>query len=184
MNFLCIDYGLKRIGLAASDGYLARPLGTILNKGDKKNIEALKKYVNSETLIVCGMPYGNLVPEIERFAKNLVEELGAIVVYHDEQYTSQDAEAHIREVRGLKKREKVKDLIDAVAATMILQSYMGTKFYITDACINCGACADTCPVGAIEPKGTQHEIDAKCIKCGNCLGVCPVDAIKSGEDNA
>ena len=55
------------------------------------------------------------------------------------------------------------------------------KFYITDECINCGACVDNCPVGAIEPKGSQHAIDDKCIQCGSCLGVCPVDAIKSGE---
>lgn len=51
------------------------------------------------------------------------------------------------------------------------------KFYINDECINCGACVDTCPVGAIEPKGAKHEIDDKCISCGSCLGICPVDAI-------
>ena len=56
-----------------------------------------------------------------------------------------------------------------------------SAFHITDECINCGMCVETCPVGAIEDKGTTHAIDDKCISCGNCLGVCPVDAIKSGE---
>ena len=55
------------------------------------------------------------------------------------------------------------------------------KFVISDECINCGGCVDTCPVGAIEPKGEKHEIDDKCIQCGSCLGVCPVDAISSGK---
>ena len=56
------------------------------------------------------------------------------------------------------------------------------NFFITNDCINCGACVDTCPVGAIEQKGMKHDIDDKCIKCGNCLGVCPVDAIKAEKE--
>ena len=51
--------------------------------------------------------------------------------------------------------------------------------HITDECISCGACVDTCPVGAISDGGTKHVIDNTCIQCGNCLGVCPVDAIKA-----
>ena len=30
---------------------------------------------------------------------------------------------------------------------------------ITDECINCGACADTCPVNAISEQGDKHVID-------------------------
>jgi|GEM_PF-114267 len=54
-----------------------------------------------------------------------------------------------------------------------------SRVYISDECINCGACVDTCPVEAIVPSGTQYMINDKCIECGNCLGICPVDAIKS-----
>jgi ferredoxin len=55
---------------------------------------------------------------------------------------------------------------------------MGTH-YITDDCINCGACADVCPVDAISEKGELHVVDQPtCTDCGACDEVCPVDAIK------
>lgn len=49
---------------------------------------------------------------------------------------------------------------------------------INDDCINCGACADTCPVSAISEQGGKHVIDADtCIDCGACVDTCPVGAI-------
>lgn len=50
---------------------------------------------------------------------------------------------------------------------------------ITDDCVNCGACADVCPVEAISEGDGKHVIDAdKCTDCGACAGECPAEAIR------
>lgn len=51
-------------------------------------------------------------------------------------------------------------------------------FVIGEDCVNCGACAAQCPVGAISEGDGKQEINAdECISCGSCAGVCPVGAI-------
>ncbi|GFO57209.1 ferredoxin [Geomonas sp. Red276] len=49
---------------------------------------------------------------------------------------------------------------------------------ITDECINCAACEDSCPVNAISEAGDKRVINADtCIDCGACVDTCPVNAI-------
>ena len=44
-------------------------------------------------------------------------------------------------------------------------------FVINDTCVSCGACAGTCPVGAIAEGDGKFEIDAStCVSCGACAG--------------
>jgi NADH-quinone oxidoreductase subunit F len=49
-------------------------------------------------------------------------------------------------------------------------------------CVGCGACARSCPAGAISgERKAAHRIDpGACVKCGACLGTCKFDAIKRG----
>lgn len=50
---------------------------------------------------------------------------------------------------------------------------------ITEECISCGSCVDSCPVEAISEGAEQYEIDADaCIDCGACVDTCPTGAIE------
>lgn len=56
---------------------------------------------------------------------------------------------------------------------------MRMAYKITDDCISCGACAGTCPVGAISEGENHYEIDADmCVECGACQAGCPANAIE------
>ena len=53
---------------------------------------------------------------------------------------------------------------------------------ITDECVSCGACADTCPVNAISEGDAKYVVDPEvCIDCGACEGVCPTGAVHPAE---
>ena len=55
-------------------------------------------------------------------------------------------------------------------------------YKISDACVQCGACAASCPVSCISQGDAKYVIDKdKCIECGTCASVCPVGAPTMGE---
>ncbi|MBQ9786641.1 MAG: 4Fe-4S binding protein [Lentisphaeria bacterium] len=47
-----------------------------------------------------------------------------------------------------------------------------------ETCLGCGACVDSCPVGAIKMDSDKATVvEAECIECGACVGSCPAEAI-------
>ena len=52
---------------------------------------------------------------------------------------------------------------------------------ITDECVACGACVDTCPVEAISlgDSGIYVVDPDTCVDCGACEDVCPTGAVKA-----
>lgn len=54
------------------------------------------------------------------------------------------------------------------------------KYRITDDCVACGICIDSCKYEAISQPDTYYEINPeKCVGCGDCYLGCPVGAIIS-----
>ena len=48
---------------------------------------------------------------------------------------------------------------------------------ITEDCIACGTCVQSCPVNAIVESGDLYAINENCTECRACIDVCPVSAI-------
>ena len=53
---------------------------------------------------------------------------------------------------------------------------------ISEECIGCGTCVDSCPFDAIDMVDDKAVITDKCTACGTCVDVCPVDAIIREEE--
>lgn len=129
---LCIDYGQKRCGVAATDAMriIATSLGMV---AAPKLMAFLKDYAAREPVarIIIGYPThadGNpthATPLVETFMKQLKKQMPHIPVEKiDERYSSKMASRAIAGM-GLRKKEKErKGLVDEVAAVMLLQEWM------------------------------------------------------------
>ncbi len=132
MRILGIDYGNKRVGIAVSDamGWTAQPLATLKMHGHKELLEEIKEYIdkyNAEKIIV-GMPYnmdgsmGKRAEITQAFINFLKKNLDLEIEIQDERLTSSQAENILLEADV--SREGRKDVIDKLAAALILQTYL------------------------------------------------------------
>jgi putative holliday junction resolvase len=131
-RILAIDYGSKRVGMAVSDPLriIASALETVHSKDV---IEFLKNYVSKEKvdIIVVGEPKTlmNVKSDSARFIDPFVIHLERTfpnikVVRFDERFTSSIAQNAML-MGGMKKKDrKIKDNVDKISATLILQDYM------------------------------------------------------------
>lgn len=132
MKILAIDYGDSRTGLACCDRFesIASPLGTVFEKSPEKCFKKIlekAKELGSE-LIVVGHPVnmdgsaGARAKLCEELAERIKAESGIETVLWDERVTTVQAAGILNEtnVRGKKRKE----VIDTVAATLILESYL------------------------------------------------------------
>ncbi|KRQ86872.1 putative Holliday junction resolvase [Caloramator mitchellensis] len=132
MRILGLDIGEKRIGIALSDplGWTAQSLKTLERRGIKSDLMEIIKIINEHNIekIVVGLPKnmnGSLGPASEkvmRFCEKLKEKTDKEIVFEDERLTTMQAERIL--IDADMSRKKRKGVIDSVAATFILQSYL------------------------------------------------------------
>jgi putative Holliday junction resolvase len=117
MKLLGVDYGLKRIGLALSDGVLARPLGQV---GD---IGAVARVAGEHQVdkIVVGLP-SRLDSRVRGFGQRLGELTGITVEFWDESFSTKTARQQMIAAGTTPKSRRRQ--IDQNAAAVILQSYL------------------------------------------------------------
>lgn len=123
-NFLGIDYGKKRTGLAYSEGELAEPLKIIKSKNLGQLLKKIAEIIVQKNIniVVIGMPEGDLVKEIKEFAKKIQKSLKVEVVFEDESLTSKEAIKKMVEAgKPLQQRRKQEDLF---SACIILQKHL------------------------------------------------------------
>ena len=131
-RLICIDYGLKRTGLAVSDPLqiIATGLTTVPSK---ELIPFLKNYFAREPveLIVIGEPKNwddsdtHATPLVEKCIKELQKHFPGLPIKKvDERYTSKMAKDAMLEMGMKKAQRRNKALVDEIAATIMLQEYM------------------------------------------------------------
>lgn len=134
-RILAIDYGRKRVGLAVSDP--SQIIATRLTTVATHTIwDFLKNYFEKEKVetVVVGYPkqMNNKASEAVRYVNPFLRKFQIIypdmhLEIYDERFTSKMAFQAMID-GGLKKQKRQdKALVDAVSATIILQSYLEQK---------------------------------------------------------
>ena len=135
MKIMSVDFGDSRTGLAICDKseFLASPLCVIEEKNFEKCIEkvAAAAKENSAEEVVVGYPknmnntIGERAEKCQLFADKLSELVDVPVKLWDERSTTVAAHYYLNQTNTRGKKRKA--VVDAVAATIILESYIGYR---------------------------------------------------------
>ena len=135
MKILAVDLGLVRTGLAVSDynQILASPLCVITEKNRETLIKKICQICRDENIqkIVVGLPKnmdgseGESARNARDFAAALSSSSNLPVRMIDERGTTISAHNFLNETNVRSKKRK--NLVDAVAATIILQNYLDSQ---------------------------------------------------------
>jgi len=137
MYCLALDVGERRTGVAVGE-VLARPLTTLDRRSKEQDFREIGRLVREHgaDMLVVGLPLnmdgskGFQAQKVERYAlllKDALLEMGLDVdlVMWDERLTTEQAEQAMSDVGHSAQRRRGR--VDAIAAAMILQSYLDEK---------------------------------------------------------
>jgi len=131
-RIMALDVGERTVGIAVSDlGHvIANGVTTLRRASLAADLDALAELVaeHEVSAIVVGWPLrlngkpGAQAFKVERFAKKVADRLGLPVEKWDERMTTVAAERAL--IEGGVRRARRRQVVDTVAATLILQSYL------------------------------------------------------------
>ncbi len=133
-RYLGIDYGTVRVGLALSDptGILASGCKTVQHRGKTMEEVAFEidRIIREQGVeeIVLGLPrrtdgkIGEKEEQVKLFADILREQTGLHITFIDEKFTTRIAHHYMNEA-GVKKTKK-REIVDQIAAEILLQDYL------------------------------------------------------------
>jgi putative Holliday junction resolvase len=132
---MAIDYGVKRLGIAISnpERTMSVPLTIIDVRPDDSHYKSIIKLINDYNVeeIIIGLPYnmdgtlGSSGNNVIQWSTSLKETLGIPVVLWDERLSTFEAHNMLASINiNHKKRKKI---VDSLAASIILQSYIDSK---------------------------------------------------------
>jgi len=135
MRIAALDVGEARIGVAVSDelGITAQGVGVIRRVGGRRDLEALAALLApyAPTRLVVGLPLdmrgaeGAAATRVRAFAERVAEHLALPLEFWDERFTTVAAERALLEADV--SRERRREVVDKVAATLILQGYLARR---------------------------------------------------------
>jgi putative Holliday junction resolvase len=140
-RILGIDFGERRIGLALSDllGITAQGLPTLDTRKTQDVFGHLVNLIKDKdvTKVIVGMPKslnGTIGPkgmEVQEFVQELTKRTKIEVIPWDERLTSVQSLKIMREL-GVKQKDK--ETVDRISATLILQSYLDSESSSSEEC--------------------------------------------------
>jgi putative Holliday junction resolvase len=135
MRIAALDVGDARIGVAVSDelGITAQGIGVVRRVGGRRDLEAIADVLRpyAPERLVVGLPLnmsgseGPQAVRVRAFAANLATHLGLPLEFWDERLTTVAAERTLLEADVSRRRRR--EVIDKVAATLILQGWLARK---------------------------------------------------------
>ncbi len=132
MTIAAIDYGKRRLGIAAADpsGMVVYSAGMIERSSLKRDLATLGARLREleATRVIVGLPLnmngsaGAAARAAEAFAQHLHEATGLPVELYDERLSTFEAKERLKTAPKGRRRA-----VDAVAATVILESWLGRR---------------------------------------------------------